>query len=111
MWTRSLERLASTDHLASWRAKLGAHDWRSASTIDIAEPARDIERAAEIFARSEGATFPAEAISNLRLAVVLLMAIVPDSTQYEAERAVIAEFMTRSAFPWFESYQAASASL
>jgi len=81
------------------------------STIDIAEPARDIERAAEIFARSEGATFPPEAISNLRLAVVLLMAIVPDSTQYEAERAVIAEFMTRSAFPWFESYQAASASL
>jgi len=56
VWTRSLERLASTDHLASWRAKLGAHDWRSASTIDIAEPARDIERAAEIFARSEGAT-------------------------------------------------------
>jgi hypothetical protein len=66
------------------------------STIDIAEVARDIERAAEIFARSEGATFPPEAISNLRLAVVLLMAIVPDSTQYEAERAVIAEFMTRA---------------
>jgi hypothetical protein len=66
------------------------------STIDIAEPARDIERAAAIFARSEGATFPPEAISTLRLAVVLLMAIVPHITQYEAECAVIAEFMTRA---------------
>ena len=37
------------------------------STIDMAEPARDIERAAEIFAHSEGAIFPPEAISNLRL--------------------------------------------
>jgi len=66
------------------------------STIDMAEPARDIERAAEIFAHSEGAIFPPEAISNLPLAVVLLMAIVPHSTRYDAERAVIAEFMTRA---------------
>jgi hypothetical protein len=100
-------RITSRAGVLSWARMISA----AHSTIDIAEPARDIERAAEIFARSEGATFPAEAISNLRLAVVLLMAIVPDSTQYEAERAVIAEFMTRSAFPWFESYQAASASL
>jgi hypothetical protein len=47
---------------------------------DIAEVARDIERAAEIFAHSQRATFPPEAISNLRLAVLLLMAIVPHST-------------------------------
>ena len=66
------------------------------STIDMAEPARDIESAAEIFAHSEGAIFPPEAISNLRLAVGLLMAIVPHSTRYDAERAVIAEFMTRA---------------
>jgi hypothetical protein len=66
------------------------------STIDIAEPGRDVELAAEIFAHSERGTFPPEAISNLRLAVVLLMAIVPHSTRYDAERAVIAEFMTRA---------------
>jgi hypothetical protein len=75
---------------------LSAHDYRGFSTIDMAEPARDIERAAEIFAHSEGAIFPPEAISNLPLAVVLLMAIVPHSTRYDAERAVIAEFMTRA---------------
>jgi hypothetical protein len=66
------------------------------STIDIAEPGRDVELAVEIFAHSERETFPPEAISNLRLAVALLMAIVPHSTRYDAERAVIAEFMTRA---------------
>jgi hypothetical protein len=76
----------------SWARMIGAPH----STIDIAEAARDIERAAEIFAHSEGATFPPEAISNLRLAVVLLLAIVPHSTRYDTERAVIAEFMTRA---------------
>ena len=78
--------------MLSWARMVSA----AHSTIDIAEVARDIERAAEIFARSEGATFPPEAISNLRLAVLLLMAIVPHITQYEAECAVIAEFMTRA---------------
>jgi hypothetical protein len=68
----------------------------SHTTIDIAEPARDIEFAVEIFAHSGCGTFPPEAISNLRLAVVLLMAIVPRSTRYDAERAVIAEFMCRA---------------
>src|SRR5262245_26084737 len=66
------------------------------STIDVAEPGREIERAAEIFAHSGGAIFPPAAISNLRLAVLLLLAIVPQSTRYDAERAVIAEFMTRA---------------
>ena len=78
--------------MLSWARMVSA----AHSTIDIAEVARDIERAAEIFARSEGATFPPEAISNLRLAVVLLLAMVPHSTRYDAECAVIAEFMTRA---------------
>jgi hypothetical protein len=85
-------RTTSRAGVLSWARMISA----AHSTIDIAEPARDIERAAAIFARSEGATFPLEAISNLRLAVVLLMAIQPHTTQYEAECAVIAEFMTRA---------------
>ena len=44
MWAAS-GRLAGTDHLASWRAKLGAMISAAHSTIDIAKPARDIERA------------------------------------------------------------------
>ena len=47
------------------------------STIDIAEPGRDVD-ASEIFARNERETFPPEAIASLRLAVELLMIVVPE---------------------------------
>jgi hypothetical protein len=66
------------------------------STIDIAEPGREVERAAEMFARSEGGIFPPQAISNLRLAVELIMAIAPHSTRDQAERAVVDEFLMRT---------------
>jgi hypothetical protein len=66
------------------------------STIDIAEPVREVERAAEIFARGKGGEVPPQAISNLHLAVALIMVIVPDSTRYQAERAVLDEFFIRT---------------
>jgi hypothetical protein len=62
------------------------------STIDVAEPAREVERAAEMFARGERP----QAISNLHLAVELIMVVVPDSTRFQAERAVCREFLIRT---------------
>jgi hypothetical protein len=63
------------------------------STIELTEPAREVERAAMIFARGERDTLPPQAIAKLRLAVELIMAIAPHTTRYQAERAVVDEFL------------------
>jgi hypothetical protein len=59
---------------------------QQATTIDIEEPAREVERAAEMFVRGEHGMERAQAISSLRVAVELILAIVPQSTRYRAER-------------------------
>ena len=65
------------------------------STIDIAEPGREVERAAEIFAQAERGTFPPQALVNLRMAIELTMIVVPQCSRHQAERAVIDEFFAR----------------
>ena len=65
------------------------------STIDIAEPAREVERAATIFVHGERGTFPPQAIANLQMAVELTMIVVPQCSRPRAERAVVDEFLIR----------------
>ena len=65
------------------------------STIDIAEPAREVERAATIFVHGERGTFPPQAIANLQMAVELTMIVVPQCSRHRAERAVVDEFLIR----------------
>jgi hypothetical protein len=65
------------------------------STIDLAEPGREVERAAEIFVRGERAEIPPQATASLRIAVELTMIVVPACTRHQAERAVTEEFLTR----------------
>jgi hypothetical protein len=61
------------------------------STIDLAEPGREVERAALIFARAECGTFPPQALANLRMAT-----LAPQCSRHQAERAVIDEFFLRA---------------
>jgi hypothetical protein len=65
------------------------------TTIDSEEPAREVERAAEMFVRGEHGMERTQAISSLRVAVELILAILPHSTRYQAERAVSSEFLIR----------------
>lgn len=67
----------------------------SQSTIDLAEPGREVERAAEIFVRGELGEFPPQAIASLKMAVELMLIVVPQCSRYQAERAAIDEFLTR----------------
>jgi hypothetical protein len=65
------------------------------STIDIAEPGREVERAAEIFVRDERTEIPPQATASLRMAVELTMVVVPGCARDQAQRAVTEEFLTR----------------
>jgi hypothetical protein len=65
------------------------------STIDIAEPGREVERAAEIFARGERDTFPPQAFASLKMAVELTMIVVPQCSRHRAELAAVDEFLIR----------------
>jgi hypothetical protein len=58
------------------------------STIDTAEPALEVERAAVIFAHGERGPFPPKAIASLRMAIELTMIVVPQCGRHHAERAV-----------------------
>jgi hypothetical protein len=67
----------------------------STSSIDIAEPGREVEQAAEIFSRGKRGEIPPHAIASLRMAVELTMIVVPECNRHEAERAVTDEFLIR----------------
>jgi hypothetical protein len=65
------------------------------STIDIAEPAREVERAATMLVHGERGTFPPQAIASLQMAVELTMIVVPQCSRHRAEGAVVDEFLIR----------------
>jgi hypothetical protein len=48
-----------------------------------------------MFVRGEHGMERAQAISSLRVAVELILAIVPHTTRYQAERAISSEFLIR----------------
>jgi hypothetical protein len=97
--------LPSERVLAGWpvqtTSRVGVLSWARMttmthqSTIDVAEPGREVERAAEIFVRGECGIFPPQAIASLRMAIELTMIVVLECSRHEAERAVINEFLTR----------------
>jgi hypothetical protein len=66
------------------------------TTIDVGEPGREVERAAEIFARGERGEVPPQAIANLRMAIELTLIVVPGCNRHHAERAVADEFFIRT---------------
>ena len=66
------------------------------TTIDVGEPGREVERAAEIFARGERGEVPPQAIANLRMAIELTLIVVPRCSRHHAERAVVDEFFIRT---------------
>jgi hypothetical protein len=62
----------------------------------FAEPGREVERAAEIFARGERGEVPPQAIASLKMAIELTMVVAPACSRYQAERAVVDEFFIRT---------------
>jgi hypothetical protein len=65
------------------------------STIDIAEPGREVERAAETFVRGERGEFSPRTLANLQMAIELTLIVVPQCSRHHAERAVVDEFLIR----------------